>query len=84
MTLIVAGERKSFDWIAGIDAYHDEVRSARREENLGDGTIAVVPARYPDGATVTQAALFGNIHGAEVIASRGAADRQQWKRRNGF
>lgn len=61
MTLIVAGERKSFDWIAGIDAYHDEVRSARREENLGDGTIAVVPARYPDGATVTQAALFGNI-----------------------
>jgi len=48
-------------WIAGVDLYHDEVRSARVEQNIVDGTIATLAARFPDGATITQAGAFGNV-----------------------
>lgn len=62
LTFNAADERDDFDWIAGVDLYYDEVRSSRRVENLDDGTVSRVAARYPDGATVTQAALFGNLN----------------------
>lgn len=62
LTLNVAGERNSVDWIAGVDVYYDEVRSARRIENLDDGTLSSVASRYPNGATVSQAAMFGNLN----------------------
>ena len=48
-------------WIVGAEFYHDEVRSARSEENLPTGAIQQVSSRFPDRSTVTQAALYANI-----------------------
>ena len=61
--LTLSGSRitEAGSWIVGAEFYHDEVRSARSEENLPTGTIQQVPSRFPDGSTVTQAALYANI-----------------------
>ena len=58
LTVNASGTRGAFDWIAGIDLYHDEVRSARREENIATGQLTALSARFPDGATIDQAGLF--------------------------
>jgi outer membrane cobalamin receptor len=60
LTASAAGETESGSWIAGIDVYHDEVRSSRYEEDLVSGLTQTVTSRFPDGATVDQAAIFGN------------------------
>jgi len=62
LTLNASGEAASLSWIAGIDLYHDEVRSSRYRENLDDGAITVRPPRFPDGSTVTHAGLFTNLN----------------------
>ena len=61
--LTLSGSRvtEAGSWIVGAEFYHDEVRSARSEENLPTGAIQQVPSRFPDGSTVTQAALYANI-----------------------
>ena len=48
-------------WIIGAEFYHDEVRSLRIEENLPTGAMQQILSRFPDGSTVTQAALYANI-----------------------
>ncbi|MDX2412322.1 MAG: TonB-dependent receptor [Woeseiaceae bacterium] len=61
--LTLSGSRitEAGSWIVGAEFYHDEVRSVRSEENLPTGAIQQVPSRFPDGSTVTQAALYANI-----------------------
>lgn len=61
LTLNGSGSVDSLAWIAGVDVYYDRVHSARRTEDLRDGTVAAVASRFPDGATITQAGLFADI-----------------------
>jgi outer membrane receptor protein involved in Fe transport len=60
LTANASGETDSGSWIAGVDFYHDEVRSTRYEEDLQAGSSQPVASRFPDGSTVDQAAVFGN------------------------
>lgn len=59
-TANASGESAAGSWIAGVEFYHDEVGSSRYEENTTAGSIEVVASRFPDGATMDQAAIFGN------------------------
>lgn len=61
--LTLSGSRitEAGSWIIGAEFYHDKVRSVRIEENLPTGAIQPVASRFPDGSTVTQAALYANI-----------------------
>ena len=61
--LTLSGSRitEAGSWIIGAEFYHDKVRSVRIEENLPTGAIQRVASRFPDGSTVTQAALYANI-----------------------
>jgi len=60
LTASANGETGSGSWIAGVELYHDKVRSARYEEDLASGSTQSVVSRFPDGATVDQAAIYGN------------------------
>lgn len=44
----VAGPRHALSY--GVDVYRDEVRSARREVTVSDGSSRVVRPRFPDGS----------------------------------
>lgn len=61
--LSVNGTREigNSSWVFGGELYHDTVNSSRREVDLGDGSRTDVPARFPDGAEVLNAALFANL-----------------------
>lgn len=48
-------------WIIGAEVYRDRVKSSRTEEDIASGLRQVVAPRFPDGSTVDQAAIFGNI-----------------------
>jgi len=61
ITVNASGRLRSGDWVAGIEFYHDEVASARYEEDIVNGTTQAVAARFPDGSTLDQAAVFGNL-----------------------
>ncbi len=63
MGVTLSGSRitEAGSWIVGAEFYHDEVRSVRVEEDLPTGAIQQVASRFPDGSTVTQAALYANI-----------------------
>ena len=61
LTLSGSKVTEAGSWIIGAEFYHDEVKSVRSEENLPTGAIQQVPSRFPDGSTVTQAALYANI-----------------------
>ena len=61
LSVNAAGSRDAWSWVVGLDAYHDEVSSARSETDIRDGSRIVVPSRFPDGSTIRQAALFGKI-----------------------
>ncbi|MGB5332341.1 MAG: TonB-dependent receptor [Woeseiaceae bacterium] len=61
LTLSGSKVTEAGSWIIGAEFYHDEVKSVRIEENLPTGAIQQVPSRFPDGSTVTQAALYANI-----------------------
>jgi outer membrane receptor protein involved in Fe transport len=50
----------SGSWVAGVEAYLDEVSSRRSEENLVDGQVTVLTPRFPDGSEIERFALFGN------------------------
>ncbi len=55
-------------WVFGGDVYHDVVGSLRYEVDLASGARSDVQARFPDGATVDQAALFA--HATQAFADR--------------
>ncbi len=61
LTVSASGETATLWWITGIDIYHDEVRSSRFGQDINDGSIVELAARFPDGSTVSQAGLFGNV-----------------------
>lgn len=60
--LVVSGSRvtESGSWIAGVEAYLDEVSSERSEQDLLDGQVTARAPRFPDGAEIERFALFGN------------------------
>jgi outer membrane receptor protein involved in Fe transport len=58
--------RESGSWVAGIDAYLDEVSSRRSEEDLVSGQVAELTPRFPDGSEVRRIAAFAN---GEVFVS---------------
>lgn len=61
LTINATGDLASGSWIVGAEYYHDKVASQRQEENLTSGQVVNVAARFPDGSTVDQAAIYGNI-----------------------
>jgi len=61
LTFSASGESGALWWIAGIDIYHDEVRSSRFGQDITDNSITELAPRFPDGATVGQAGLYGNL-----------------------
>ncbi len=50
----------SGSWIAGAEYYHDRVSSHREEQDIATGLTQVVAARFPDGSSIGQGALFLN------------------------
>ena len=58
LTMNASGNYATVDWIAGLDLYHDEVRSARLEEDIASGATTPLASRFPDGSTIGQAGLF--------------------------
>jgi outer membrane receptor protein involved in Fe transport len=60
--LVVSSSRvtDSGSWVAGVEAYRDEVSSRRSEENLVDGQVTALTPRFPDGSVIERFALFGN------------------------
>lgn len=56
-----SGTSHGGSWIVGADIYHDDVASERYDENLTTGQVVEAAARFPDGSTVDQAAVYGNI-----------------------
>jgi outer membrane receptor protein involved in Fe transport len=61
LTLDAAGARDDLNWIAGVDVYHDEVRSRRVARSLADGTTTPLAPRFPDGSTIAHGGIFGRI-----------------------
>ncbi len=60
--LVVSGSRvtDSGSWVAGVEAYLDEVSSRRSEESLVDGQATALTPRFPDGSEIDRFAVFGN------------------------
>ena len=59
---VVSGSRvtDSGSWVAGVEAYLDEVSSSRSGESLVDGQVTELTPRFPDGSEIERFALFGN------------------------
>jgi len=59
---VVSGSRvtDSGSWVAGVEAYLDEVSSRRREENILDGQVTELTPRFPDGSKIERFDVFGN------------------------
>jgi len=51
----------SGSWIVGAELYHDRVRSQRSEENISSAQVQELQARFPDDASMDQAAIYANI-----------------------
>ena len=71
VTINASGRYAGLDWIAGVDLYHDEVRSARFEEDITTGATAPLVSRFPNGSTIGQAGLF-------VKVDWRAGERHRW------
>ncbi len=48
-------------WIAGFDAYYDEVSSTRYEQNMATGARSVLNPRFPNGASIWQDGVYANL-----------------------
>ncbi len=55
-------------WVFGGEVYHDRVSSSRLQRDLNSGASEVLQARFPDGSTVQQAAVFANL--SQPVAER--------------
>jgi outer membrane receptor protein involved in Fe transport len=60
--------RENGSWVAGIDAYLDEVSSKRSEEDIVTGRVTELTPRFPDGSEVQRIAAFAN--GEAFVSSR--------------
>lgn len=67
---VVTATHKGTDssWLAGVELYHDRVRSSRREFDLATGGGQSVASRFPDGSTLDRAAVF--VNGERRVAAR--------------
>ena len=61
VTASAAKELDHGSWIVGAELYHDRVESQRIEEDIVGGQRSIIQPRFPDGASVDQAAIFGNM-----------------------
>ena len=61
LTVNASGDYGEIGWIAGIDLYYDEVRSARSEQDLASSALTPLAPRFPDGSTITQTGLFTKL-----------------------
>lgn len=61
LSINATGETSTSSWIVGTDLQTDEVRSARREEDISSLVSVAVQSRFPSGSRIDQAAVFGNI-----------------------
>ena len=61
VTINASAGTDTLSWIAGVDLYHDEVRSSRFAQDVNTGASMALTPRFPDGSTVAQAGLFGNL-----------------------
>ena len=60
-TISAAGESDHRTWIAGAELYYDRVRSSRLQQAVATGQETAVAPRFPDGSTVRQVAVYGNV-----------------------
>ncbi len=60
ITLAANASYGNVSWVAGVEAYNDEVSSQRRELDRLTGDITPVQSRFPDGSTVRQLAAFAH------------------------
>jgi outer membrane receptor protein involved in Fe transport len=60
-TMNATGSNDAGSWIVGTELYRDDVASFRLEEDLTTGQSSAVAARFPDGSSVDQSAIYGNI-----------------------
>ena len=60
-TINATGSTDTGSWIVGTELYRDDVESLRLEEDLTTGQTVVVAARFPDGSTIDQSAIYGNV-----------------------
>ncbi len=49
-----------FSWVAGVEAYRDEVSSSRIERDITTGDTSNLASRFPDGSETLQYAAFIN------------------------
>ena len=61
LTASATGDTQGGSWVVGAEFYHDRVTSQRVAEDIVSGIRTRVPERFPDGSTVDQAAVFGNL-----------------------
>ncbi len=61
LTASAAKDTGNGSWIVGAEFYHDRVASQRVEEDIASGLTEVVQPRFPDGSSVDQAAVYGNL-----------------------
>ena len=61
LTASATKDTSNGSWIVGAEFYHDRVASQRIEEDIVGGQTSIVQPRFPDGSTVDQAAVFGNM-----------------------
>jgi outer membrane receptor protein involved in Fe transport len=61
--LSFSGAREFGDssWVFGGEVYHDTVHSSRYERDINTGDATTLQARFPDGSSVDQRALFANV-----------------------
>ena len=60
-TMSAVSQTESRSWIVGAEAYYDEVRSSRLSEDVQSGQTTTLLSRFPDGSTVRQLAIYGNL-----------------------
>jgi outer membrane cobalamin receptor len=61
LTASATKETRNGSWIVGAEFYHDRVASQRVDEDIVSGLTQVVQPRFPDGSTIDQSAIYGNI-----------------------
>lgn len=55
------GDNTLGTWLLGAEYYHDRVSSSRFEQDIAGGPRQELASRFPDGASLDQAALFANL-----------------------
>lgn len=61
LSINATGDASGISWVAGADFRTDEVQSSRREIDLLTSVESPLAPRYPDGSSVDESAVFGNL-----------------------